>query len=119
MDRVENIIVDISVTCSDQNTAFDFKFILFPLFLLLLSSALPTLKLRSFVIIEISTVVHLVFSNVVTLGFLVDFDFIFFLLLVWDIELFQNDSFQLAVTVVNLRCLFLLLERVVVASLLT
>jgi hypothetical protein len=53
------------------------------------------------------------------LGFLVDFDFIFFLLLVWDIELFQNDSFQLAVTVVNLRCLFLLLERVLVASLLT
>lgn len=91
MDGVKNIVVDISMTSCDQNTALNFELILLPLFLLLHVASVAVL-LRTFIIIKV--VLHLFVTLVVfTLRLFVNFNFIFLLFFIRDVKAFKHDSF--------------------------
>ena len=51
MNRAENIVINITMTTSNQNTAFDLFLILLTFLLLILSLSI-TIKLRSFFVIN-------------------------------------------------------------------
>lgn len=110
MDRVKNVVVNVTVTCCNQNAALDLEFILFA-FLLFLDSTCFAILLGSFVIIK-GFFISLIISLVIALRFFVNFDLVFFFLLIGNVKSLQDDAVELLVAVVAFYSL-LVLVRVV------
>jgi hypothetical protein len=108
VNRLENIVVDISVSASDQNAALDFQFILFAFLLLFLVSTALTIHLRSLILLHQATVLVLGIIRMLRLRLFINVKLLLFILLIWDIKSLDYDAFQIAIMVVGYWLRFLM-----------
>jgi len=108
VNRLENIVVDISVSASDQNAALDFQFILFAFLLLFLVSTALTIHLRSLILLHQATVLVLGIIRMLRLRLFINVKLLLFILFIWDIKSLDYDAVQIAIMVVGYWLRFLM-----------
>jgi hypothetical protein len=96
MNRFKDIFVDIAMAASDENSALEFHLILLALdFLLLLIIPIFTVF-----IVKVIHVVHPTCVIIVLTVIIRHVEFVFFLLLVGDVQPLEDDSLEYSVVVV-------------------
>lgn len=108
MDRAEHIVIDVSVTTSDQYTTLDFFLVFLALLLLILSLGVAINIRNLFIVDNVWVVLVAFFVLVFGLGFFVDVHFfLLFFFIDLDCEVFQDDTFEVAVRVPLWQLLFI------------